>query len=284
MFKYTKRIQVLLVLFLCCIILHVSCQRTKDLQEPKRELNQQFQTILDSSQVTGTILVFDEQRNTMFANDFNEAEVSAIPASTYKIPNTIIGLETGILKDESTVFKWNGEQRAFDIWEKDLTLRQAFQLSCVPCYQDLALNIGVERMKSYLDSLGYGQMSFDQTSLNNFWLVGKSKINALEQIDFLRRLYAQELPISKRSYKTIRKVLRIKENDLATLSGKTGMALFPEGNVAWFVGYLEQQENTIYFATRISPVDVNLPRPSLSTIRKQVVFSALKSLGYHIPE
>ncbi len=189
----------------------------------KKFINNDFQNILDSSKVKGTILIFDFNNKTYYSNDFSEAAKSAIPASTFKIPNSIIGLETGLLNNEQSIFKWRGDKRAFTMWERDLTLKDAFQKSCVPCYQELAKSIGVKRMHKYLAELNFGQMIVTAKTIDNFWLTGQSGINPFQQIDFLVRLYNNKLKISKSTHATLINILKIKEYTHFTLSGKTGL-------------------------------------------------------------
>jgi bla regulator protein BlaR1 len=91
------------------------------------------------------------------------------PCSTFKIPNALIGLETGVLKDENTLFKWDGKPQHFKTWERDHTLASAIKESCVWYFQEVARRIGQERMKSYIDKLDYathlrGSISFGSTS------------------------------------------------------------------------------------------------------------------------
>ncbi len=257
------------------LLIFVSCENIQN-KDPINKESQLLQSLLDKSAVYGTILIYDSNKNIYYSNNFNEAKRSSIPASTYKIPHTIIGLETGELKDEKTVFKWNGEKRNFKIWEQDLTLKQAFQKSCVPCYQELARRIGAKRMKAYLEKLSFGRMCFNDKTIDNFWLTGKSEINPLEQIDFLKRLYNKKLNISESTHKTIKNILIIEEKKNYSLSGKTGFA----NNIGWFVGYLEKEENTFYFATRISQQEANnMSTKKFLSIRKSVTIEALQNLG-----
>jgi len=131
-----------------------------------------------------------------------------------------------------------GEPRYLKIWEQDLTLQQAFHFSCVPCYQEIARNIGLERMKTNLTKLNFGLMDVNEGNLDSFWLQGNSKINQFEQIDFLKRLYRSELPISKRTDSIMKKMMVISENNLYVLRGKTGWSIRGEENNGWFVGYI----------------------------------------------
>lgn len=125
----------------------MSCQqkRAKKVTETKMPV---FENILDSFQLKGSILIFDNAGNTFFSNDFDRANERNLPASTFKIPNSIIALETGVIQSDTTTIKWNGEKRRLAVWEQDLTFKNAFQVSCVPCYQEIARKIGVGRMKA----------------------------------------------------------------------------------------------------------------------------------------
>ena len=137
------------IILLCLILTSLSCVQGKDNKNNNSVQNiekRELQAILDSSKVNGVILIFEYQQNKYYSNNFLKAKDGVLPASTFKISNSIIGLETGILKNEQTVFKWDGNERAFSIWKKDLSLKEAFQKSCVPCYQELARKIGIKRM------------------------------------------------------------------------------------------------------------------------------------------
>jgi beta-lactamase class D len=161
------------------------------------------------------------------------------------------------------------------IWEQDLNFRQAFQYSCVPCYQEIARKIGVERMKEYLAKLDYGNMVVDSASIDLFWLEGDSKINPFQQLDFLDRLYNSQLPISERTEEIIKRMMVIEENDTFKLSGKTGWSVRNGNNNGWFVGYLEKKGEVYFIATNIDPkVEFNMDLFPL--IRKEISMRALE--------
>lgn len=214
-----------------------------------------FQFLLDSFDVIGSILIYDLKRNTFHSNDFDWANKGHLPASTFKIVNSIIGLETGFLESENSVFEWDGQDRWNSSWEKDLELRDAFQLSCVPCYQELARSVGVERMRSNILKLGYGNISIDSSSIDDFWLMGPSRISQFEQVSFLKRLYYSKLPISKRTNEIVKNIMIVESHDDYKLSCKTGLSNEDNHYNGWFVGYLEKDENVIFFATNIEPND-----------------------------
>jgi beta-lactamase class D OXA-209 len=243
------------IFFLLSIILLVNeianCQ-TKEIVKPE------FDKILDSLNVRGSILIYDVKNKIYFSNDFSWAKTGIIPASTFKIPNSIIALETGIVKNDTSIFKWNGENRRFKKWEEDLTFKSAFQISCVPCYQEIARKIGVKRMKFYLKKLNYSGMVFDTLTIDNFWLEGKSKISQMQQIDFLERLYFSKLPISKRTESIIKNIMQIEKNENYILSGKSGWGMRNDINNGWLVGYLEVNKSVYFFATNVEKAETNM--------------------------
>ncbi|MFT4535416.1 MAG: beta-lactamase class D [Saprospiraceae bacterium] len=239
--------------------------------------NSDFQSIIDSFDVVGSILVYDLQNDIYYSNDFEWAKRGNLPASTFKIPNSIIGIETGIIESDSTIFRWNGEDRWSPTWEKDLTLNEAFHLSCVPCYQELARGIGVQRMNDYIQKIDYGQIVVDHNTIDNFWLFGDSRISQFQQISFLRRLFLSKLPITERTEKIIRKLLVIDQNDEYTLSGKTGLSNENNHYNGWFVGFLETKKNTFFYATNIEPKE-GKQYQGFNNKRKDITMMALQEM------
>jgi len=248
---------------LLLIALCISCKYQEDVTNNKPQQSQkpvsnnilkpEFQSIIDSSGVNGSILIYDLKEDLYYSNDFKWANKGNLPASTFKIANSIIGLETGVIENDSTVFKWDGKEKWSKRWEQDLVLKKAFQFSCVPCYQELARKIGSKRMNEYVQKLKYGNLKIDTLTIDMFWLEGPSQITQMQQIDFLKRFYNQELPISKRTDKIMRDIMLFKETDHYKLSGKSGLSIVNEKYNGWYVGYLEVQNNTYLFATNITP-------------------------------
>lgn len=244
--------------------------------EPALEiLLDQWQAILDTARLDGSILLFNPQEGRYYSNDFSNVRQGSLPASTFKIPNSIIALETGVVEDDSTLFSWDGSPRGMVIWEQDLIFRQAFQFSCVPCYQEVARRIGADRMNEYLERLDYGQMNVDSSNIDLFWLEGSSTISPWEQIDFLQRLYQGELPISERTLEIIQRMLLIEETPHYRLSGKTGWAIREGHNTGWFVGYAEREGSVYFFATRVVPQE-GRPMTDFARARRAVSEEALE--------
>lgn len=276
-----------LIIFISFIGLLISCKLDMKPKQIEREIPIQqfskifrsdFQSILDSSNVEGSILILDPIKNKFYSNDFNWADISRLPASTFKIPNSIIALETGVVNYDSTIFKWNREKRYLKLWEQDLNLEKAFHFSCVPCYQEIARTIGSEKMNKYLKKLDYENMIVDSSNIDKFWLEGESKISQFQQIDFIKRLYFSDLPISKNTEHIMKKLMIISQNDKYTLRAKTGWVIRNGINNGWFVGYIETGGNIYFFATNISPKE-NFDMNLFSVIRKDITIKAFNSMN-----
>lgn len=213
----------------------------------------ELKVLFEKYNTEGSILIFDESENQYYGYNLDRCKEGFIPVSTFKIPNSLIALETGIV-DTDTVFHWLGEKRDSKNWECDMNLATAFSLSCVPIYKQLARSIGVVRMKEYLSKLNYGRMDVSQNNIDNFWLEGNSQISQFEQIEFLNRLYNNQLPLSKKTQETVKQFMIREQTATFTLSGKTGWS-GSIGQIGWFVGYVKCGDKVHYFATNVVPKD-----------------------------
>ncbi len=237
-----------------------------------------FQEIIDSAGVNGSILIYDPQQHLYYSNNFEWAARGFLPASTFKIPNSIIALETGVVNDKETLFPWDGQKRRLSVWEKDMTFREAFHASCVPCYQEIARKIGIKRMREYLDRFQYGNMVFDSASIDLFWLEGKSEISQYGQVEFLEKFFTGKLPVSPRNQSMMKELMVIENTGVFVISGKTGWSIRNGNNNGWFVGYVEKNDQVFYFATNVVPLkDFNMDL--FASIRKDITYKALKSIG-----
>lgn len=260
----------------------LSCTGEKISSSDEKETNSriikpEFQSIIDSANVEGSVLIYDFQKKNYYSNNFEWAKTGHLPASTFKIVNSIIALETGVIENDSTVLKWDGEKRNMKIWEQDLLFRDAFHFSCVPCYQEIAREIGAKRMNEYLKKYDYGNMIVDANSIDVFWLEGESKINQFQQIDFLKRFYQSELPITERTEEIMKRLMVIEEIGDYKLSGKTGWSIRNGNNNGWFVGYIESEYNLYFFATNVEPQD-QFNMDMFPMIRKEISYKAFRQL------
>ncbi|MFH0985000.1 MAG: penicillin-binding transpeptidase domain-containing protein [Candidatus Omnitrophota bacterium] len=180
------------------------------------------------------------------------------PCSTFKIYNTLIGLELGLIPGpDAPWYKWDGIRRSIGGWNQDLTLREAFQVSAVPAYQILARQVGTERMRKYLEQLNYGTRDIS-AGIDSFWLDRQGHasltISADEQVAILNKLLDGKLPFSDKNIAILKDVMNAVETEKGTLYGKTGSGMNADGQWAlgWFVGFLEHRGTTYVFACNIT--------------------------------
>ncbi len=262
------------ILFLIALFFNI-LNLPAEIKEAKEVKNLELKKLLEGLKLNGSILIYDYKKNTFYSNDFKWAKTAHLPASTFKIPNSIIALETGIVENDSSISKWDGKERYLKVWEQDLKFKDAFKFSCVPCYQEIARKIGFSRMKSYLKKLDYKGMVFNEKTIDNFWLEGKSKISQFEQIDFLKRFFFLKLPISKRTSVLMKNIMIAEKTDKYTLSGKTGWGVRQGNNNGWYVGYVEVNNEVFFFATNVEPKkDFNID--NFNSVRLKLTKEALK--------
>ncbi len=216
----------------------------------------EFKKYFDEYGYDGTFVLYDQNAKKFVRYNPRRAKKRFTPASTFKIANSLIGLETGELSGEDHVFRWDGKKRLLDIWDKDLNLNQAFNASCVPCYQELARNIGTQRMQKWINKLGYGNKTISG-GIDMFWLTGNLRISANEEVEFLRRLYENKLPLEASTMAVVKKIMLREDLPEYKLSYKTGWNTDNSVNtvgsksLGWIVGYLERDDNVYFFATNL---------------------------------
>ena len=191
---------------------------------------------------TGTFVGYKVDDYLIIASDKVRSGEGKLPASTFKIPNSLIALETGVVADpDKDVFKWDGVTRSIEAWNKDHTLRSAIAASAVPVYQEIARRIGAERMQKYLDLLDYGNRDIGG-GIDQFWLTGNLRIDPMQQVDFVDRLRRGVLPVSKRSQELVRDILPVTKVGDATIRAKSGLLGRRAGkpSLGWMVGWTEK--------------------------------------------
>src|SRR6187455_115604 len=152
----------------------------------------------DAYHVTGTFAMFNNGQAQFTIYNLKRFTDSAyLPASTFKIVNSLIGLQTGVINNEKMVIPWDGVKRSNEAWNKDLTMEEAFKVSAVPYYQEVARRIGKDNMQHWLDTLGYAAKygrAVIHDDIDSFWLNNDIKITADEQLGLVKRLYFDQLP------------------------------------------------------------------------------------------
>jgi beta-lactamase class D len=195
--------------------------------------------------VAGTFVLFDVANDTMLVSDEARARKRFTPASTFKIANSLIGLDTGAVKSVDEVLPYGGKPQRIKEWERDMGLREAIKISNVPIYQELARRIGIERMREGVKKLDYGNMEIGNV-VDRFWLDGPLAISAVEQTEFLHRLVKGSLPINPNAVSAVKEITLLEKTDTYELHAKAGWFVGPTPpQIGWWVGWVER-ENKVY--------------------------------------
>ncbi|MBN1439719.1 MAG: class D beta-lactamase [Anaerolineales bacterium] len=227
-----------------------AAETSTPIREEKPELGRFFQGN------AGAFVLFDGSENQYIQIDPERCAERFLPASTFKIMNALIGLETGVIPDEDYVIQWDGTQYGIPSWNQNHSLKTAMQNSVVWYFQELARRVGGERMADYVNLAEYGNKDISG-QIDAFWLEGGLRISADEQVEFLKRLYFEDLPFSGRTMEIVKDILVLETDPRFTLSGKTGSAQRTTPHIGWFVGYVEANHNEYFFATNFESSDPN---------------------------
>jgi beta-lactamase class D len=207
----------------------------------------------------GTFVGYKVDDYLLITSDGNRSGEAKLPASTFKIPNSLIALETGVVGDpDKDVFKWDGVTRSIEAWNRDHTLRSAIAASAVPVYQEIARRIGSKRMQKYLDLLEYGNRDIGG-GIDQFWLTGDLRIDPIQQVDFVDRLRRSALPVGKRSQEQVADILPLTRVGDSVIRAKSGLlgAEIGKPTLGWLVGWAEKGSTSTVFALNL---DVREPR------------------------
>lgn len=240
---------------------------------------QHYEHHFSNCNVSGSVTIYDYKSSKWIFTDSSDAHRLSLPASTFKIINTLIALELKVLKDENEILKFPGipDTTLFgnrqDTYH-DMALDEAFKKSVIWFYYDLAEKIGRKNYKKYLRKTKYGNANFTQSGID-FWNFGSFGISPVEQIEFLRRLYEHKEPFSKRSYDILKKVMLHEKTETYSIYAKSGWERNQDNDVGWWVGYVTTSNNDVYFfATRLVKPRSQI-NSKFSSCRKQITLKVL---------
>ncbi len=172
------------------------------------------------------------------------------PCSTFKVPNSLIGLDSGVVSGADQVFAWDGVERERDVLNRDHDLRSAIRHSVVWYYQELARRVGFDRMQAYVSAIPYGNADLSG-GLTQFWLGSTLAISADEQVAFLARLARGDVPFGERSVAVVHEItVQARGGDVA-VHGKTGSHRYADRDLGWYVGWVERPDGPYAFACNV---------------------------------
>ena len=243
----------------------------------KAKTDNSLKKYFDDNNVDGCFTLFNNATGEITVYNMALDTQRFSPASTFKIVNSLIGLQTGRITDEKMVIKWDGVKRSVETWNKDMDMTEAFKVSCVPYYQEVARRIGRDTMKTWIDSLGYGNKNI-AGPIDSFWLNDQLKISPDEQLGLMKRLYFDQLPFRKSVQQIVRDVM-LEENTTAyKLSYKTGWGADEKKNdLGWVTGWIEENNHVYFFVTFVKAAK---PGIDINAVRMNITKGILKQLGF----
>lgn len=253
--------------FLLCLSLTVRAE-----WQPRPD----WAVLFDEAGATGTLLIHAERDDAWYVHDAERARSMYSPASTFKVFNALVALETGVLADEYEVIRWDGVKRWLSVWNRDHSLASAMRYSVVWFYQDIARRIGQKQMDEWLAQVDYGNRD-SGGGIDKFWLKGGAlEISAIQQVAFIERLARGELPFAAKVQEAVRRITLVEDAADYHLHAKTGWAARGDQavDIGWYVGWVERGGARWFFA-----LNIDLPDDSYLPKRLSITRRALSSLG-----
>jgi beta-lactamase class D len=239
------------------------------------ETEKSWEKYFTEYKVEGCFMLFNNSQGTFKVYNLERAQQRFLPASTFKIFNALVGLETGVIKDTSTVIPWDGVTRAMPEWNRDLSMQQAFRVSAVPYFQEVARRITKPVMQHWLDTIKYGNMKISK--IDTFWLDNSLQISPDEELGFVKKLYFDQLPLHKLSMQNVRQIMLMEKKPEYELSYKTGMGISGRKTIGWITGWIEENGHPSFFVLNLETEDPSL---DMRTVRMNILRNILTDAGY----
>lgn len=262
----------------CLLLITTSC--SPDNVKKDNSLKKFF----DENKVEGCFTLMNNATGRFTVYNFSRYKDSAYtPASTFKIVNSLIGLQTGKIVNDSMVIKWDGVERKNADWNKDLTMYDAFRVSSVPYYQEVARRIGKDTMQYWLDSLKYGAKSVTKLfkingAVDTFWLDNSLKVTPDQQLGLVKKLYFNQLPFFKTNQEMVKSAMLFENTTLYRMGYKTGWGTTEKNNeLGWMVGWIEENNHPYFFVLNIETPDKNI---DMKAVRMKMAKDILGKLGF----
>lgn len=238
-------------------------------------------SFFESAGYDGTFVVLNAETRERIVYNPVRAKERMRPASTFKIPMTLIGLESGTVRDSETLLPYGGGKQPYPTWEHDMGLREAFKVSCVPIYKEVARRVGNERLSRALKDFRYGNQNIgsgvgNMAVTGPFWLNGSLKISAWEMVDFLDRMLSGKLPVNKKNLAELESIALFESTPGYRLYAKTGMSQPNDVGpiLGWYVGWVRREDGLWLFA-----LNMTLRSYDELPLRIEISRQCLKALG-----
>jgi len=242
----------------------------------------ELKRFFDNCNTEGCIVIFDNNKKEWTVSDSVLSKTQCLPASTFKIINLLIALETRVIADENEIVKWPGSIDTVKYGyrpeiHRDMTVKKAFEVSAGWVFVELSKKIGKENYNHYLRLCNYGNLNLTEPDID-FWNFGELGISPVNQVILVRNLYDGKLPFSTRNIEIVKSVMRTEQTSNYTIYAKTGWTREKGINTGWWVGFVETKQGTWFFATLLLQ-DRKQNKPDFGPCRKEITKAVFKELG-----
>lgn len=223
----------------------------------------------------GSFVLYDLEAGQYRIYNEDKSTLRVSPNSTYKMYSALIGLESDVITSDNSTMKWNGTKYPYVSWNTDQNLSTAMKNSVTWYFQEVDEKIPREITKAYVEQMGYG--NDDLSGGQDYWLESSLKISPVEQVQLLVAFYTNQFGFEDKNIQAVKDSLILEGYDGYRLSGKTGTGNVNGKNVnGWFIGYVETEDNTYFFATNIQNED-----NSYGSKAAEITLSILKDKGIY---
>lgn len=231
------------------------------------EQNEEWRKIFNKHNIKGTFVLKNISNNKLKIYNIKRSDSAYLPASTFKIINSMIAIQTSAIESVDDTIKWDGIDKGWEPWNKDQVMKTAMPISCVWFYQELARRIGEKQMQYWINKANYGNRNIGK-EIDNFWLEGDLRITAKEQILFIEKLVNNELPFDKQNQETVKEIMVTDSTETYIIHSKTGWT----NQIGWNVGYIETKDNKWIFA-----MNQDIIEKQDAKCREKITYEILKS-------
>lgn len=232
--------------------------------------------------INGSITIYDYQQQKWMSSDIEDSQIQTLPASTFKIVNTLIALETKAVQDENEIIPWIDDYDTLKYSHRpniyhSMSMKEAFRLSAGWAYIELAKRIGKGTYRNYLSEIGYGNVDLSIED-EDFWNFGGFGISPANQIKILLGVYEESLPFSPGTFQTLKEMMIEENTGDYVIRAKTGWTRDGGKDTGWWVGYIEKSDNIYFFATRLIK-DRSEINQNFGSCRREITKQIFKQMG-----